>query len=528
MLKGIVNGTEKDIVRIPMKTGNLAPPLTEWVNGYVSGQNGAIAPQSGTNIEKTSDFIEIADNMTTAVFSGEGGNFVGGINGAWRAIGFYDADKTFITRPGGNGTNPMSASVPDGAKYMRLSCRTYGSTKEYMLNSGSTALPYEPYGYQEGWEVRDNQDRILWGANKTLTGTDSISFKGYGLPLSALTLWGNGQQTGTPSPQNIIMPELVGVRTANLYNGEIQTGGLSVSTGEEVSNSSRRRSGWIELEPNTTYTLTRQLDGSGSYFWLIAYDEHQQIVTDSSISEYSGVLIYGNDITGKQWTFTTTPTTRYVRFYVTAANSYSNIMLNLGSTALPYEPYGYKIPITCASQTVPVYLGQTQTVRRIKKLVLTGEENITSSHTDIGLFNIPVTDYQKRAGVVTNICSHYLAGINVNGWSDVTDLSCRFYGNESNQSKLLYIRDSSFSTVADFKAYLAAQYAAGTPVTVWYVLAEPTTGIVNEPLAKVGDYADELHSTDAGIIIPTAKGENALTIGTTLAPSALSITGHIK
>ena len=34
----------------------------------------------------------------------------------------------------------------------------------------------------------------------------------------------------------------------------------------------------------------------------------------------------------------------------------------------------WAIPITCAGQTTPVYLGQTQTARRIRKLVLTGVE----------------------------------------------------------------------------------------------------------------------------------------------------------
>jgi hypothetical protein len=34
-------------------------------------------------------------------------------------------------------------------------------------------------------------------------------------------------------------------------------------------------------------------------------------------------------------------------------------MLNSGSTALPYEPFGYKIPITCAGTTVNVYTGDS-------------------------------------------------------------------------------------------------------------------------------------------------------------------------
>jgi hypothetical protein len=37
----------------------------------------------------------------------------------------------------------------------------------------------------------------------------------------------------------------------------------------------------------------------------------------------------------------------------------------------------------------------------------------------------------------------------------------------------LYIRDDSFSSAADFKAYFAEKYASGNPVTIDYVLASP-------------------------------------------------------
>ena len=39
----------------------------------------------------------------------------------------------------------------------------------------------------------------------------------------------------------------------------------------------------------------------------------------------------------------------------------------------------------------------------------------------------------------------------------------------------VYLRDDAYSTVDEYKAYLAAQYAAGTPVQVCYKLATPTT-----------------------------------------------------
>lgn len=49
--------------------------------------------------------------------------------------------------------------------------------------------------YKEGWEIRDQQDRLIWGKNNTLTGVSSISFRGYGVPLKSIKIVGNTQQS---------------------------------------------------------------------------------------------------------------------------------------------------------------------------------------------------------------------------------------------------------------------------------------------------------------------------------------------
>ena len=81
----------------------------------------------------------------------------------------------------------------------------------------------------------------------------------------------------------------------------------------------------------------------------------------------------------------------------------------------------------------------------------------------------------------------------------------------------------TFANISSWKSYLAAQYAAGTPVTVWYVLAEPTTGIVNEPIRKIGEYADTLSMEQAGVSIPTNNGSTTVDVETTLKPSEVYI-----
>ena len=56
-------------------------------------------------------------------------------------------------------------------------------------------------------------------------------------------------------------------------------------------------------------------------------------------------------------------------------------------------------------------------------------------------------------------------------------------------------------------------------MTVWYSTATPETGIVNEPLRKIGTYADEV----SGISIPTIAGANTLSVDTTLQPSEVTV-----
>jgi hypothetical protein len=192
----------------------------------------------------------------------------------------------------------------------------------------------------------------------------------------------------------------------------------------------------------------------------------------------------------------------------------------------------WTIPITCAGQTVPVYLGQVQTVRRVKKLVLTGEEssgffnkNNTDSNNSLYYFKASTFGIPNAIQTPHTICTHARWGSYTDGTIYISQAGAIFY---LNLGINVMNAQPSGNTVAGLKEYLSAQYANGTPVTIWYVLKEPETIIVNEPLCKIGDYADELNSTDAAVTIPTAKGSNTLSVDTTVQPSEVSITGNIK
>jgi hypothetical protein len=83
-----------------------------------------------------------------------------------------------------------------------------------------------------------------------------------------------------------------------------------------------------------------------------------------------------------------------------------------------------------------------------------------------------------------------------------------------------YIRidSTTASTVTAFRQWLSEN-----PVDLYYVLATPETGIVNEPLMKIGDYADTLSMEQAQVSIPTLHGNTVIDVETELKPSEMYI-----
>ena len=174
----------------------------------------------------------------------------------------------------------------------------------------------------------------------------------------------------------------------------------------------------------------------------------------------------------------------------------------------------YKIPISSASTTTPVYLGEVETTRKIKKLVLTGEESWRlQSINNYGIANFYI-NFSDSPLSTHGLCSHLEE-------QTTTIANTTTEGFLISVPSTLYLRIDStrVDTATAFKAYLTDQYSAGTPVCVWYILATETTGIVNEPIRKIGTYAD----TVSGITIPTITGADSFDVLTTLKPSEVSL-----
>lgn len=349
-------------------------------------------------------------------------------------------------------------------------------------------------------------------SEREYTGAVPVTFTANGQPLLDYLISGNMSQTGTPSPTTPIQPQECGERTGNLFDKTtLENGIYLVAKGNKYGDVTNgvRAGVKIKVLPNTAYTLSAQ--SSAIVSLRILEWSNGTFTTQTPKYNISGNI---------SLTVTTDAETTEIAFNIEGANGQyvTNIMLNTGSTPLPYEPYGYKIPFSSANTTTPVYLGEVETTRKIKKLVLTGNEIILRDREREGSWRF-FTDKLISAKGSTGICSHF-ENIGTNGVNDSDNIGFSIFNNAQFGCRC---PKSIADTVTDFKSYLAQQYAAGTPVTVWYVLASETTAVVNEPLMKIGDYADTLSMEQAGAQIPTVNGENTLDVLTDLKPSEVYI-----
>lgn len=365
-----------------------------------------------------------------------------------------------------------------------------------------------------------------------LSGIPPLSFTAKGKPLTAWSITGNTVQNGTPTPENPVEVLGCGDRTGNLFdNSLLEQGGLNASVGTiptkllpgETNYTNRTRYNQIIPLLASTLSLYCPANIKINYVWIDA--------NGISLGE-SGFQKNGDTATAPEQAVSMTFILGLDSDIECTPSDFSDINLVAGSIAPEsYEPYGYKIPVATSADgtepiTTPIYLGEVHTTRKIKKLVLTGNEPFIKNDgqsTHYLYYANKGTIFPRSIGRTPVICNELpeknnapqtVIGINTNNAFEVVYFN---FGAEVMNAQ------PSGNTVAGLKEYLAQQYANGTPVTVWYVLVEPETGIVNEPLMKIGDYADTLSMEQAGVQIPTLNGTTVIDVDTAVKPENMTI-----
>ena len=206
-------------------------------------------------------------------------------------------------------------------------------------------------------------------------------------------------------------------------------------------------------------------------------------------SEATGTIVYNGDA--------------YAYIGITSGTTVSNLtlypQLELGSEATAYEPY--QGMTTALEDGDSLDLATGEVVRRWKRLELDGTEAWTFAGTNdhgISNFYTPLTDpYVSKPP--TWMCTHYPNQNTL--FADTTDRGIMLSAGYT-----AYIRET-YTTVEDFKAYLAAQKEAGTPVTVLYRMKKPEV---------VSGWAHSLAQPEGEMVISALgnRGETAEAVDT--------------
>lgn len=141
----------------------------------------------------------------------------------------------------------------------------------------------------------------------------------------------------------------------------------------------------------------------------------------------------------------------------------SNIQFELGSTPTDYEPYqgdtyDIALPETVYGGTVDVVTGEGK--KAWEYIEFDGTENWAKRAAEYNSFS-----FDLPIGSMTGISSHFKK-------LNITTLNEGLQGVYlENSTDAIFNYD--VEALDSWKAYLAAQYAAGTPVTIAYQLATP-------------------------------------------------------
>lgn len=353
------------------------------------------------------------------------------------------------------------------------------------------------------------------------SGNPVMCYPVSGYPLGCKVSWEPTQEgSGDPSPDNIrpisgrdsMKVERCGENLLNLPI-EKESGGISVTTEPDGRYHLRGTLNMDEFScsigtvrlPAGTYTVNRASISTPLSTNAIVITLRKNTPTGSVAWIETSIGV------GKNTGSLAKPTNISISFYGaiasikkgTVIDTYFELILVPGTTApTTYAPYTGQTATLTLPETV--YGGEVDAVTgegrgRWKLLTLDGTEPwnavgsgdtlyFQSTSISIGARVLSRGDYCTTFPIASVSSSNTVQG--VSGWKTS-----------------LYLRWSTFANVAALKSYLAAQYAAGTPVQIAYKLAEPIpfTATGAQPIPALSGVNTLL--TDADALTVTGRAD---------------------
>lgn len=277
----------------------------------------------------------------------------------------------------------------------------------------------------------------------------------------------------------------------NQWDEEWENGYYTGTEGETLAKAANsnfiRCTNLIKVMPSTDYNFHFGNIGSG---WMVKEIDENGIVVKSTTSALFNLIL------------TTDSRTRYVVWFISQLATYNNnICINLSNPAKngTYEPYKkFTLPLSLNSFNVKDSEDNIITVnglnssrsvydeisgkyiKRFYKIVFTGNEtywryDANTFKTTGVIFNMyPMPNFNAEYDRGNGLSGHFglntpSIGVPGNGTWDITDSN--MWGISFSSSLVPSLASST--NVDDWKVWLAAQYAAGTPLTIIYEIATP-------------------------------------------------------
>ena len=283
-------------------------------------------------------------------------------------------------------------------------------------------------------------------------------------------------------------PETISLINGNLWDESQVTwthGVLAESNGQPSSSEISHYSSAVPVIPGKTYTLSlidsaqdnqnyKRVHGYGTAN-LDSWDSQLCVShTESRLTQDTRVDV----------TFTVPVGVNYIRLSI--GNLDYDIQLEEGTIATPYQPYVTPqsaivenlFVVGNYKDTHDVISGQV--ARNACVLVCDGTEEGWGDSTTSGIYYLPLWNGASYTGRTPCVCTHFVGTDAAN--ANMPDNTIKF-ANSSIRGGGVWIKHNASANLAAFKSFLAAQYAAGTPVIIIYPLATPTTeSVTPQPL----------------------------------------------
>ena len=305
------------------------------------------------------------------------------------------------------------------------------------------------------------------------SGNPVVCYPVAGYPLGVKAKWEPVQEgSGDPSPDNI--RPITGRNAVSVArSGKNQVNIPDFTLSVDTNNRTKR----VDVNiPAGTYTLSLIRTKNTSGFTVQLHTKNGKLI----FSKFPNTFTSENDAT-------------YMYFYIKneAGNldNISNIQLELGSTATPYEPYTGSTTSISLSETV--YGGEVDAVtgegqETWKSVSLDGTENwrtwgVNKNNANVtGFFTYDINDYSNDASDINKILCSTMSNKEKDLWGG-KNMGVGLSGSESSKYLIYCVTTNTLpdttddeKAIASFKTFLANLYAAGTPVQVAYKLATQT------------------------------------------------------